>query len=918
MIKLKNISKSFKVEVIKDINYTFKNTGLYSIVGHSGSGKSTLLNIISGLDNSYKGELLIDDVNLKYSSLEERSKFRLSNIGYIFQDFSLIHLLSVHDNVIFNIDSISTLSSRKKEILVNKALSLVGLLDKKKCVVNKLSGGEQQRVAFARAIITSPKYLLCDEPTGNLDDKNSEIIFSLLKKYSKNHTVIVVSHDEEKVNKYSDEIIKIKDGVIENTRCILEENEINKPRIKLPLKEKPSLSFPLRLKSGLMKIKEKKFRSIFTNFISSISLVALGIGIVVTTSLQNQIVDSFSNLINANQLIVSKKTNNPNPYTSYIAASEDIVDEIYKDYSTYIHDYGVTYLTDFNSFFKDRNQVYLLQGSKKIILDSFSAEKFNSYVWPEEKVETPFYPKIEKILSPNDIVLGLTYVDMVNLCISLQLERSFESLGSYIETHEMRLFLGIDNLDWGYDNDIEFNLVSVYPSSKSEIYHTERFFNSYVFEIEGHLPTTDEIESNPKDPWTLKKVFNFHAVESPTYLIEEVILNSKYDDVLLENAHNFLDDHCIVEETCFKNLIFVFSIDKNTINISDIKSFKKISSSINSYYLSSNSGYQMHSSGMIEGFSNNIGFSFNEEKIIEVGDYLSKEIEGEMMEFDEVGLGSITRFNKNAVLFSSDLSNVSKGEKPKNYNEIVISTGLATYLKKSNPLYEELFYCYYSKSLDSTIINHFKVVGIVEEEKNYIYHNPLFSISFFRDRLGISSFNVMPTNMVLNLNEGCDINLLINNLSSSFKEYNFVCPLDQINQTVNEVMDYVVVIAVAFSSVSLIISILLLALSSYLTIVESKNEIKMLKKIGHSNKTIREYVVSHTFVLGVISTLLALIELFIFQIILSVFLNSYFSSSGGISISFLPFLIVILVGIIIPVVVSTIISIIVLHNKKEG
>jgi len=909
MISIKNIFKKYKNDVLKSISYEFNNNGLYSIVGQSGSGKSSLLNIISGLDNVYQGNVLIDGVNFKYSSNEEKSKFRISNIGYIFQDFSLLHLLSVRDNVLFNIDSISSLSKKKKEEMVDSVLSIVGLSNKKKVIVNKLSGGEQQRVAIARAIICSPKYLLCDEPTGNLDDKNGDTIFSLLKEYSKNHIVILVSHDLEKVNKYSDEILFIKDGEIKEIKTINELKDNNSPRIKIPLKNKPFLSLSLKIKSGLMKLKEKKFRSMFTNFISSLSLLSLGIGILVGTSLRNQIITSFSSVINPNQILVSKKTNNPNPYTSYIAANEDIVDSIKEDYEKYLYGKGTTYLVNFSSFFPDRNQVYILQGSKKIIINSLSADNFNSYVWEGERVDTPFYPKIEKTLQVNDVVIGLTYVEMVNLCISLQLERSFASLGSYIESHEVRLFLGIDNLSWGYDNDIEFNLVSVYPSNKCEIYHTNNFFNTYVFENEGHLPITYEIESEPEKPWTMKKVFNLHTIEAVTYLIEEVQLNSKYDDVLLESAYNFLDDKCIVDETCFKNLIFVFSLDKNTIDISDIYNFKRVSSSIKSYYLSSNGGYQMHNSGMVEGFVNNLAFSFNEEKIIEVGDYFSKEIEGEMMEFKEVAIGSITRFNNHPVLFSSDLSNLEKGDIPKTYNEIVISSGLANYLNKTiNPMYEELYYCYYSKTLDSVISNSFKVVGIVNEDKNYIYHNPLFSSSFFRDRLGISSFNLLPTNMVLNLESGTDINLLINNLESSFKEYNFVSPLNEISKTVDEVMNYVIVISTIFSCIALIVSVLLLALSSYLTIIESKNEINMLKRVGHSSKTIKEYIVSHTFVLGVISTLLAVIELFTFQIFLSLFLNKYFSSSSGITFTFIPFLIVLVVGIFVPILISSIIT----------
>ena len=204
---IKHLSKSFGERVIfKDVSLTLPDKGLFVVVGESGSGKSTLLEIVSGLDTNYGGEVLTLGRNLSLLKEGEISDFRLSKIGFIRQNYDLLGLEDVFDNVALPLRG-SALDKREIRQKVKEALYNCNLWDKEKQMVSSLSGGEKQRVALARALVNNPSIILADEPTGALDEKNAEIIYELLSKISKTRLVLLVSHDVERSTKYSDSIL---------------------------------------------------------------------------------------------------------------------------------------------------------------------------------------------------------------------------------------------------------------------------------------------------------------------------------------------------------------------------------------------------------------------------------------------------------------------------------------------------------------------------------------------------------------------------------------------------------------------------------------------------------------------------------------------------------------------------------------
>ncbi|MGP8024483.1 MAG: ABC transporter ATP-binding protein [Methanobacterium sp.] len=216
--KTYNMGEGIQVNALRGLNINVNEGEFISIMGPSGSGKSTLLNLIGGLDTPTKGELFIDGKKISSMTEKELTKMRAEKIGFIFQTFNLLPSLTVRDNVEFPMRNLTGAKKMDKKSRIKRAedcLEIVGLSHRMNYLPAKLSGGERQRVAIARSLVNQPKFILADEPTGNLDSEASDNIINLLHEVNKEGTtVIMVTHDIETTK--DTRILKIRDGVIEN------------------------------------------------------------------------------------------------------------------------------------------------------------------------------------------------------------------------------------------------------------------------------------------------------------------------------------------------------------------------------------------------------------------------------------------------------------------------------------------------------------------------------------------------------------------------------------------------------------------------------------------------------------------------------------------------------------------------------
>lgn len=320
LYKTYNQGKENETQALKGVNLEFEAKGMVFIVGKSGSGKSTLLNILAGLDTPTTGNVIDGDLSLTEMSKEELNRYRRNNIGFIFQNYSLINEISVKDNILLGIKETTETLQKMHKVL--DILDLNGVENK---IAGRLSGGQQQRVAIARALIKESKIILGDEPTGNLDQENGKIVFEALKTISEERLVIVITHDMESAEKYGDRIITIIDGEVQHDtkQCVIEKECgicVKKQNITY-------LSAKRAVRNARCLIKKSRLRLIINSIITIILFALFGICMVFNqfdfgkTSAQI-LIDNNEGYINMHKGYTDKKTGSFECATRVISKQE--------------------------------------------------------------------------------------------------------------------------------------------------------------------------------------------------------------------------------------------------------------------------------------------------------------------------------------------------------------------------------------------------------------------------------------------------------------------------------------------------------------------------------------------------------------------------------------------------------------------
>lgn len=277
LLELKNINKEYevgknKVHALKDINLQFRKKEFVAILGPSGCGKTTLLNLLGGLDRATSGDLIIEGTSTSTFKSRDWDRYRNHSIGFVFQNYLLIE----HQNIGNNIElalKIGAHNKAERKDRVKKALESVKLSDQINKKPAQLSGGQSQRIAIARAMVTDPKIILADEPTGALDSETGLMVMGLLKEVSEERLVVMVTHNAELAEKYATRIIRLKDGQV------LEDSNppVNLKSVEAEMTGKSKMNFFTAAKLSLDNLREKLGRTILTAFAGSIGIIGIAL-----------------------------------------------------------------------------------------------------------------------------------------------------------------------------------------------------------------------------------------------------------------------------------------------------------------------------------------------------------------------------------------------------------------------------------------------------------------------------------------------------------------------------------------------------------------------------------------------------------------------------------------------------------------
>lgn len=369
LLKLTNIEKIYHtgdedIRALKNINLSFEHAQFVSVLGPSGCGKTTLLNVIGGLSRYNSGDLKISTLSTKDYKEEDWDSYRNHQIGFVFQSYNLISHLSVLGNVELAL-SLSGQSVSKRRQKARDMLKRVGLSDKINKRPNQLSNGQLQRVAIARALVNDPKIILADEPTGALDTETSIQIMDLLKELSFDKLVIVVTHNEELANTYSDRIIKLLDGeVIEDNKL---NDDLEKPKLdfKSKVADKTYMGFGTAIKLSFFNMVKKYIKTIISTIAGGIGIIGVALVIGISTGFTKyvEIVQLTSNtntpVVIRNKTVIEAfpdpdkpAATLPNRFPSnqnYITPLQTSIPMIYEEVVNFITPEYLNYLDNLNS-----------------------------------------------------------------------------------------------------------------------------------------------------------------------------------------------------------------------------------------------------------------------------------------------------------------------------------------------------------------------------------------------------------------------------------------------------------------------------------------------------------------------------------------------------------------------------------------
>ncbi len=763
MLEIKNITKIYKTDnftqkALNNININFRENEFVSILGPSGSGKTTLLNIIGGLDKYTSGDLVINEISTKKYKDKDWDSYRNHRIGFVFQSYNLIP----HQTVLSNVELALTLSGigkkerRQRAIKVLKEVGLEKHIYKKP---NQMSGGQMQRVAIARALINNPDILLADEPTGALDSETSIQIMNLLKKISKDKLVIMVTHNSELANEYSNRIISLKDGVVTGDTNPYDGKEVIE--LKKKNTKKTNMSFLTALSLSLNNLMTKKGRTILTAFAGSIGIIGIALILSISNGVNNYIEKVQEDTLTSYPLSIEKNSMDTNTIMSSLA----------KNNSTKNHDNDAIYTKDIMT-----DMITTMYGGIK----TNNLKNFKKYI-----EETSNFKE---------------YANDIKYSYNLNLQIYNEDLLKVNPSNMMKIF--------GFNNDNFSSSMEIFR----ELTTNKDLLDSQYEIVSGRMP-------------------------------------SSYDElVLIVDENNEIIDYVLYS----LGIKDQKEIEQTMINMISGKEIQKFESTKYTYDEILNTKF----------------------KLVLNSDYFVKE--------NDIWVDKSSDINHLKQIVENGLDIKIVGIiKPKEDSKISITNGVG-----------------YTKQLTEYLINSIRDSEISKEQTS----NPNINVFTNKEFEALDTYenNLMKIGIV-DLDDPYSINIYPKNFESKdkieeiIKEYNdskesqgleddkieYTDYVGLLMSSVTTIVNVIGYVLIAFVSISLIVSSIMIGIITYISVLERTKEIGILRAIGASKKDISRVFNAETFIVGLISGIIGIV----ITIILNVFINIIIKNLSGVVVN---------------------------------
>lgn len=848
MLKLQNVKKDYtmgdlKFEALKDVTIEFRKSEFVAVLGPSGCGKTTLLNIVGGLDRYNSGDLIINDKSTKEFTDKDWDNYRNHSVGFVFQSYNLIP----HQTVLENVELALTLSGVSKDERRKRAIEVltkVGLKDKLKNKPSQLSGGQMQRVAIARALVNDPEIILADEPTGALDTASSVQIMELLKLISKDKLIIMVTHNPDLAEKYSNRIVKLLDGVVvddsnpydevydSNEKQLLsisDDDTLTKRELNKKNKKK-RMSFFTALSLSFKNLLTKKARTALVSFAGSIGIIGIALILAISSGfsayigqMQKDTLSSYPvQLTNSNYNIAS---------LMQIFLSNDSDNVEHENDKVYTKQELTEMLNKFNA------------SSSKSDLKSFK-----EYIEGEGKEEIEKYTSaIQYIYGSN---INAYYRSGENGIINANETTVFaDVIGSYPSKHpEMAV---------SEDKKLRYGLLS-YMFGSGSSYYSNEFWSEMLdnqellksqYELVGEnskwATQYNEImivldKNNEISDYTLYGLGLLNQSELEQ-LLDDYICNRdtqpvestfEYDDLLN------LEYKIILESDYFEKQADGTYVDIRTLKDTDYETYQN---KIEALY--ENKGITIKVAGLMRereeasAYSVSTPIAYNSSLTKYVIEQNNKsQIITNQLENPTVNILTNTLFD------TSDLS-------------VNLTTVLAT-----------LGYCDFSSP-----------------EGIYLY--PID----FEAKTNIANF-------ITDYNNKC----IANNEESKVITYSDA--VGTMMSTISTIISAITYVLIAFVGVSLVVSSIMIGVITYISVVERTKEIGVLRSVGASKRDVKRVFTAESFIIGLTSGFIGIIIALILTIPINLILQHYTGFVGLASLPVLGSLILIIISVLLTLI----------------